>query len=489
MGENSFQRTFYWFDYETFGTDARKDRPAQFGGLRTDEQLRDLGDSLLLYCQPAEDYLPDPGASLVTGITPLTCLDEGIPEANFAEEIHKKLSQPGTVGVGYNNLRFDDEVTRFLFWRNLIDPYGRERGDGRGRFDLFVLMHAVFAFRFNAISWPKREDGLYSLRLEELTKANNLVHNKAHDAQSDAKATLALARLIRQKEPKFWDYALKLMDTAFVEQSLRRGIPMLFVNPFVGQQKKYLSLIFPLMPDPGRSKTWFCWDLSEDPAELQNLTLKDLKERLFVSKEQAEAGVKKVPLISVQLNKQPFFVRAEPYMTPELSKILRVDAALMTERCRKIQDMDLRFLNNLWAELAESNREKWAAEPQEAEVSLYGGKFLDQRDRSLLDRLRKLPAEELAERGMQTVFSDDRLSDLLFRYQARNFPETIYQLEDSKKWYQYRVEHLFEGKGGARTFDAFYASLQALREAHPEKEDILNDLQEYADTLRGEYGE
>ena len=112
-------RTFYWFDYETFGTDYKRERPAQFGGLRTDADLNPIGQEDLLYCQVADDYLPNPEACLLTGITPLSCMDEGECEAVFAEKINEQLSKPGTISVGYNNLSFDDNVTRFLFWRNL----------------------------------------------------------------------------------------------------------------------------------------------------------------------------------------------------------------------------------------------------------------------------------------------------------------------------------------------------------------------------------
>jgi len=41
--------TLYWHDYETFGSDPRRDRPAQFAGLRTDEELNEIGEPLVLY--------------------------------------------------------------------------------------------------------------------------------------------------------------------------------------------------------------------------------------------------------------------------------------------------------------------------------------------------------------------------------------------------------------------------------------------------------
>ena len=117
--------TFLWHDYETFGANTRRDRPAQFAAIRTDANLNPIGNPIMLYCRPANDFLPDPQACLITGITPQICLAKGIPEYQCAARIEQALSLPGTVGVGYNTIRFDDEITRFMFWRNLMDPYAR----------------------------------------------------------------------------------------------------------------------------------------------------------------------------------------------------------------------------------------------------------------------------------------------------------------------------------------------------------------------------
>ena len=101
------QHTFLWHDYETFGANTRRDRPAQFGAIRTDADLNQIGDPIELYCQPANDFLPDPQACLITGITPQVCLEKGLPEYQFAAQIEQALAWPGTVGVGYNTIRFD----------------------------------------------------------------------------------------------------------------------------------------------------------------------------------------------------------------------------------------------------------------------------------------------------------------------------------------------------------------------------------------------
>ncbi len=202
--------SFFWHDYETFGAVPRRDRPAQFAGVRTDADLNEIDAPLMLYCQPAPDYLPEPEACLLTGILPQTCLEEGVPEHAFADAIEAQLARPGTIGVGYNSIRFDDEVTRHLFWRSLIDPYAREWQNGCGRWDLLDVVRCMRALRPEGIEWPSHADGKPSFRLGDLTQANQLEHGAAHDALSDVRATLALARLVRQRQPRLWDFCLRL---------------------------------------------------------------------------------------------------------------------------------------------------------------------------------------------------------------------------------------------------------------------------------------
>ena len=119
-------RTIYWYDFETFGIDPRRHRASQFAGIRTDEDLNIIGEPLVMYCQPADDFLPDPVACLITGITPQKALQEGVVEVEFIERIHREFSEPQTCVAGYNSIRFDDEVTRQLLYRNFYDPYERE---------------------------------------------------------------------------------------------------------------------------------------------------------------------------------------------------------------------------------------------------------------------------------------------------------------------------------------------------------------------------
>ncbi len=197
--------SIYWYDYETFGIDPRYDRLSQFAGIRTDEDLNIISDPLTLYCKPANDCLPDPYACMITGITPQKALADGINEVEFISSIHKEFSTPGTCIAGYNNIRFDDEFTRNALYRNFFNAYSHEWQHGNSRWDIIDTVRLTRALRPEGIIWPE-QDGKPSIRLELLTKANNIKHEAAHDAMSDVYATIAVAKLIKEKQPRLYDY-------------------------------------------------------------------------------------------------------------------------------------------------------------------------------------------------------------------------------------------------------------------------------------------
>ncbi|HUA79395.1 MAG TPA: exodeoxyribonuclease I, partial [Dyella sp.] len=195
-------QTLFWHDYETFGTDSRRDRPIQFAGIRTNLELEIVDEPVMFYGKPPHEMVPSPESCLITGITPQQAERDGLIEADFAARVHEELAAPGTCGVGYNSLRFDDEFTRQLLYRNFFEPYGREWENGNSRWDLIDLVRMCAALRPEGIVWPTHEDGTPSFKLEHLATANHLQQTRAHDALSDVQALIELARLIRVRQPR-----------------------------------------------------------------------------------------------------------------------------------------------------------------------------------------------------------------------------------------------------------------------------------------------
>ncbi len=473
--------TFVWHDYETFGTRPRRDWPAQFAAIRTDMALNQLGEPLTLYCQPPLDRLPEPEACLITGITPQECAARGLPEHRFAERIHAVLSEPGTIGVGYNSIRFDDEVTRFLLWRNLIEPYGREWQNGCGRWDLLDVARCAHALRPGGIEWPIGEDGHASFRLERLTAANGLVHESAHDALSDVRATMALARLLRERQPKLFEFCLALRRKDRVAQelglptTLREARPFLHVSGRFGTARGCIAVMAPLAMHPTNKNVLLAWDLAADPSELADLTADDMRARLFTASADLPEGVVRLPIKGVHLNKSPIVIGNIRTLRPALAERWGIDLALAErhfERLRALPDLSL-----LWPQVYAPP----AQGATDVDEDLYGG-FLGDADRRRLARLRTLDPRELAlSRG---GFDDQRLPELLLRYRARNFPDTLSEAERGQ-WEAHCRRRLIDGEGGALTIPGLFDRVDALAETIDDErgQAVLEALYEWAERL------
>lgn len=473
-------QTFLWHDYETFGVQPRRDRPAQFAAIRTDADLNEIGEPIMLYCKPANDFLPDPQSCLITGITPQQCLSLGVPEHQFAATIEAAFSEPGTIGVGYNTIRFDDEVTRFLFWRNLIDPYAREWKNHCGRWDLLDVVRMTHALRPEGMQWPKRDDGQTSFKLEHLSKANGLIHEAAHDALSDVRATIALARLIKQKQPKLFDFCLALhkKDKVASEMGMHLAAaqrqPFLHVSGMFPAERGCIGVVWPLATHPSNKNEILVWDCQYDPSELFTLDADTIRTRLFTRNDAMPEGMTRLPVKSVHLNKSPMLVGNLKTLSPAMAAQWGIDLAAALENGRLAAGAP--NMDAIWAEVFKRPAEGRA----DVDEDLYNG-FVSNDDRRVLDSLRRDTPEKLA--SARPSFSDERLQELLFRYRARNFPHTLSEAE-LQRWEEHRAARLFDGEAGARTIEMLFTEIDTLSESVDERgEEILGELYDYAEIV------
>ncbi len=476
--------TFLWHDYETFGIDPRRDRPAQFAAIRTDADLNPLGEPLMWYCQPGNDYVPDPASCLITGITPQLAFERGVSEREFAARIEAEMARPGTISVGYNTIRFDDEFTRFLFWRNLIEPYAREWQNQCGRWDLLDVVRMAFALRPEGIEWPKNADGTHSFKLEHLARANGLAHEAAHDALSDVRATIALAQLLRARQPKLFDFALGLHKKDRVAAELRlpatadTARPFLHVSGMFGAERGCLAVMWPLASHPGNKNEILAWDLAHDPSELATLGAEPLRQRLFTRSADLPDGVTRLPIKSIHLNKSPMVVGNVQTLRPELAERwgINMEKALAHAQVAR----DLPDMSALWPAVYARPPE---TELPDAEQALYSG-FVAPGDRHRLTELREMKGAQLAQ--ARTGFDDPRLKELVWRYRARNFADTLTS-EEQARWEAHRAARLLDGAAGARTVEQFLGEIDALSENADERgEDILGALYDWGSMLAPE---
>jgi exodeoxyribonuclease-1 len=474
----TLSKTFYWHDYETWGSEPRRDRPVQFAGLRTDEDLNPVGEPLVLFCRPPDDLLPQPEACLVTGITPQHAEREGLIEAELADAVHRELARAGTCGAGYNSIRFDDEVTRNLLYRNFFDPYAREWRNGNSRWDLIDVLRLAHALRPEGIEWPQHEGGPASFRLEDLTAANGIEHGGAHDALADARATLAMARLLKARQPRLFDYALSLRAKRLVADLLDRGSPLLHVSARYPAELGCIAPVLPVAHHPVNGNGIICFDLRQDPEPLLELDAEEIHRRLFSRAENLPDGVERIPLKTVHVNHCPILAPMKT-LSADAAERWRIDGALVANHARILQAAP---------SLAEKVRRvhTLAVFPPETDpdLMLYSGGFFPDADRREMARLRTLTPEALA--NHRFVFEDPRLPEMLFRYRARNWPHTLTEKE-REGWDAYRLQRLTEPDADASiTLDTYRERLIELRAevaGDPKRLALLDELEQWADRL------
>ncbi len=472
--------TFFWHDYETTGADPCRDRPVQFAGQRTSLDLVPIDAPVMFHCKPAPDVLPHPAACLITGITPQHAEREGLIEAEFAARVHAELAEPGTCGVGYNSLRFDDAFTRNLFYRNFHDPYEREWKDGNSRWDLIDVARMCYALRPDGIEWPRRADGAPSFRLQDLAGANHLEQRRAHDALSDVEATLALARLIRARQPRLWDWnlagrrkqkALQLLDVAHMT-------PLVHVSSRYPADRGCLALVAPITGHPDQANTVIVFDLSTDPGDLASLDSEEIADRVFTARADLPEEIERIPLKLIRANHSPSLAPMSVLRGVDCARI-----ALDVERCLANLER-LRRIDGLAEKVRQVFSRLDAAESTlDPELALYAG-FADDTDKRLMREVRGTLPAQLGQRDFP--FHDARYPELLFRYRARNWPETLDAVEQTR-WDAFRRRRLdIETPLTTLTLDQYFATITALRDdplTAPDKLALLDALEVWGRNL------
>lgn len=467
--------TFYWHDYETWGTDPKRDRPVQFAGVRTDYDFNVVDDPLVIYCKPSADLLPHPDACLITGITPQLAEQKGVADSQFVQLIHEQLAQPNTCTLGYNSLRFDDEVTRNALYRNFYDPYAREWQNGNSRWDLIDIARAARALRPTGIHWPTDDTGNPSFRLEQLTNANDISHEAAHDALSDVYATIAIAKLIKTVQPKLYQFLFQHRIKTKALELLQLGSfnPVVHISGKYPAVKNCLAIVLPICKHPTNNNGVIVYDLSIDPTPLISLSVKEIQQRIFTATIDLPEGVERIPLKTVHINKCPVLAPIS-VIRPEDAQRLNIDLALCHAAIEKIKAAT--NLPNTLANVFGDDQFEHSS-PLDPDLAIYSGGFFSDADKQKMAKIRIMSPEKLA--GIDH-FQDPRLPEMLFRYRARNFPQTL-TTEEQLRWKQFCIDRLTGQQPGASiTLDNYLACLSDKRDDQNANSTILDALESYA---------
>jgi exodeoxyribonuclease-1 len=465
---------FLWYDLETFGRNPRNSRISQFAAIRTDSDLNPIGEPVSLFCRPADDFLPEPEAALITGITPQHALAAGLCEAEFMAVLQEQFSPPGTCALGYNSIRFDDEFIRFGLYRNFFDAYEREYAGGNSRWDLLDVMRMFYAMRPDGLQWPLREDGLPSFKLEDLAKANDCFEGEAHEALSDVRSLINLARRAKTAQPRLWDYALKLRDKEFVAGIIApyKRQAVLHVSGQFSAERACSALMLPLMPHPLIKNRVIAVELAPEALKLLDYTPVEIASNIFTKRSLLPEGESRIGIKEIQHNHCPVVIALQSLSEAELSrwsidaKRLKLDIA----SAEAVHSELLAHSDIITDKLAKVFSRPRSSEPADPDAALYDG-FIERTDKLKFGKARSSKGRD------PLVFVDTRLSELYFRYKARNWPESLTGGE-SIQWRDFRKSRLTP-----EALADYSQQCLTLAEAHPDKARVIRALIDWAEQI------
>jgi len=466
--------SFYWYDLETFGLSPQFDRIAQFAGIRTDLELNPIGKPDMFYCQTALDTFADPQACLITGITPQECNEKGILEKDFMNKINTIFSEPHTCVVGYNSMRFDDEFIRYSLYRNLYDPYKREWSNGNSRWDIIDVVRACYALRPDGINWTYHEAGKPSFKLTDLTDANGMTHTSAHDALSDVEATIQVARLLKSKQPKLFDYCLQLRNKKYVQSLLNWQLlkPIVHVSSKIPAQRGCLAIMLPLAIHPSNPNGVICYDLSVNPDDLFELDVEDIRDRLYTPQADLPEGVERIPLKTIHINKSPIVAPLGVLKDVDLERI-QLDYAINKKNLAKFKQQQ-----GLVQKVQAVFNQAFDNDSDDVDTMLYSG-FFSAQDKQNFEFINRSSIEQINQAKLN--FKDKRAQKLVTRFIARNYPESL-PISDYNNWIsdiKQRMNLRF-GESASLWFENLHTLRQ--QEKDPSKLKLLDLVEEYMKT-------
>ena len=493
------EETLYWHDYETFGVNPQIDGVAQFAGIRTDKDLNIIGEKLDILCQPTPDRLPHPEACMVTGISPLNNIAKGLNEVSFFHQVEKELAKAGTCGIGYNNISFDDEVTRNGFYRNFISPYDREWKNNCSRWDLLNVVRLAVALHGEIINVPvDPETGNKIFKLDQLSPANGIEHENAHDALSDVIATIELAKKIKEAQPEFWEQ--------MYTQRNKQGVANFFFPSFNARDREHQlkseafisaesyfggvqDFVEALYPVYATGNNVYCIKLTKDISKILELDAETLKTELYKKKEEMQEGEQRIPLHTIQINKCPVIFKTKD-VTPEIGARLKgkIDSAKMKENMGIIKANHILLQQKLKDVFGGSSN--FGEADQDPDTQIYTGGFFDNVDSAHFAQIKKTSSADLLDYLRNTMkkkgFKDKkRVPEMVFRYICRNYEQDLDQ-KALDKWFEFCKDRIEQGVYSP-TFEQYQTSIDEMKEIHkdnPDKINVLNDLEKYAETLK-----
>ena len=427
---------FVFYDVETTGISRCFDQILQIACIRTDGDFNIVDpecDILNLRCRRLPWITPSPGAMLVTGVThdqleraPLSHY-EMMCAVNAAYENWS----PATF-IGYNSLRFDEELLRHGLFSSLYPAYlTSQRGCGRA--DVYRMLQVVTALAPGVIALPEI-NGRPSMKLGNVLRANGIVfsEDEAHDALADVRGTIALLKLMRQRCPIIVEHMLGMASRDGAATFLDQNPIIRHVTHF---GTAHLAMVKPMAANPDNRNEVAIFDLGFDTAPYLNMSVDELANAL-----------RSLPRVisSIRLNAQPAILTREALLDETVERNPEdIDDYTIEARAISIS-LAQHFRDNV-AEAMQLLQRRYIPGPY-IEEQLYSGGFPSFADKRLASRFHRITdwRQRLA---LVNEFDDARLRTHALRLVYAEAPRALPSpaLDELHDWTRERLLSLGDG--------------------------------------------
>jgi exodeoxyribonuclease-1 len=474
--------SFLFYDLETSGINPRTARIMQFAGQATDMDFKPIGEPVNLLIKLTQDVLPEPDAILITGITPQQTIADGLTEAEFLKYFYKEVVKPGTIFVGFNNIRFDDEFVRFLNYRNFYDAYEWQWKDNCSRWDLLDLVRMTRALRPEGIEWPFASDGKPTNRLEYLTSVNKLSHSHAHDALSDVQATIDVARLIKTKQPELFSYLLEQRNKQSVKKLVQAATPFVYTSSHFSSQFAHTTVVVQLAKHLDQDAS-LVYDLRQDPTPFLSMSVDELIEAWKYSK---DPEALRLPVKTLKYNRCPAIAPLGVIKDIKTQERIGLSLDEVTKNLAILKKHQVEFADKIGEAVAKMDKERDATQADlvddrlTVDERLYDG-FISKVDSSVMAAIRAAEPDSLS--SLENNLTDARLKSLLPLYKARNYPKNL-SAEERASWDEFIASKLFLG-GASSRLTKFFNRLEELGKTKlsQEKQYLIEELKLYGESI------
>ncbi|CAL4325577.1 Exodeoxyribonuclease I [Buchnera aphidicola (Eriosoma lanigerum)] len=404
-------KNFLFYDYETFGICPALDKIAQFSCVRTDLDFNIIDVSSLIYCIPSIDYLPHPESVIITGITPQDIFKKnGLKECDFAKIVHDYFSISNTCILGYNNIQFDDEVTRNLFYRNFFDPYEWSWKNNNSRWDIINVLRACYVISPDGLFWYKDKFNYPIFKLSYFSKLNNIKHLDVHNALSDVYATIEVAKLLKEKKNKLFNclfYLRKKQNILnFIQYPELKLI--IYISSIFGAKRNNMSIIVPILWHPKNNNILIFFDLFYNVLNLLNiLNSVIITDITFIQLYQSGLNF-------LYINKCPSLFSESIFNSKDYYR-LSIDKNLIINNFHVIKK-NIHFIKKKIFNYF--SVKTFISKSDNVDLQLYNN-FFSSHDKKNMRLIRNCIPNKLA--NIKLSFHDCRMKELLFRYRARNY--------------------------------------------------------------------